>query len=492
MRHVFFGTEFWPHVVYVEDLSFYFIRMNSTSSNYGIINPSRSPWKLKYNSLRDVQKIIHIEKSRDGKIGVGWIPGWCTFWPGGKVTLDLQSETLVTKISFCQASSNCNARASKIEFSCSNSLLEPFKPIYNLIPTQPNRRQLAIPPGENFDSCSSFYLFGHAFNNVSPEPWTKLGNSDIDDLHTWTLCNHGQIERITLDGSTTAAARYWQFHFPETNGSFYIGINNLDMFGNPNPLPAPQEVSVSVVKVDGEDCFRVSWRFNAIAFGFKVVSFSSRFTMGAGGYEHICGPSTFSLDIVGLFKSVFYCFVVYALDESGNVGVPSSATSPISLSIENERELVSLRMDLQETFELKFNVGNALLGNTAAVENLMTVTWVSSPDVNLQNLSEVSKKRLVEQAALKELLQRIHKNFLNVEDYSEESPDQSRSKLIAGHFDFASYVNNAAAENVTVFISSTFADTSVERNYMMEHAFPILTDYCRARGLTFSAVDLRW
>lgn len=121
VQHVFFGTEFWPttaHVVYVEDLSFYFIRMNSTSSNYGIINPSRSQWKLKYNSLRDVQKIIHIEKSRDGKIGVGWIPGWCTFWPGGKVTLDLQSETLVTKISFCQASSNCNARASKIEVSC--------------------------------------------------------------------------------------------------------------------------------------------------------------------------------------------------------------------------------------------------------------------------------------------------------------------------------------------------------------------------------------
>lgn len=466
--------------------------------------PSRSPWKLKFNSLQEVQKIIDFENCDNGQIGESWIPGWCTFWPGGKITLDLQTETLITKISFFQA--NCLARASRIIVSCSKYPTGPFTPIYNLLPKQPNRRQLAIPPSENFDACSSFYMFGHVFNSAYPEPWARveLGNDsfDIDDLHSWTLCNSGGIERLPLEGSgTSMAARYWQFYFPESNGSHYIGINQLVMFGNPNPLPAPENVTVSVVSVDGRDCFQLSWRFAAAvsagaACGFKVVIFSNSAAMGAGGFEHICGPDTLSLNIDGLSKTVFYSFVVFAIDGSGNEGVPSAVTSPMCLAIDHEWELVSLHIDLQETSadlcSQHAQEDDAFLEKASVIEAQETAAAFSLseiPEADLHGVPEVPKHKLVEHAALKELLQRAHRKVLNAEDYAEEF-NQHLSKLISGHFIFASDVK--VAENVTVFISSTFDDTSVERNYMMEHAFPILTDYCRARGLTFSVVDLRW
>ena len=104
--------------------------------------PLRSPWKLKYNSLKGTQTIIDYENCHNGRTGVSWIPGWCIFYPSGSVVLDLQTITLVTKISFYQA--NCLARASSIQVSCSNYPDGPFIATYNLIPTQSNRR-VSIP-----------------------------------------------------------------------------------------------------------------------------------------------------------------------------------------------------------------------------------------------------------------------------------------------------------------------------------------------------------
>jgi WD40 repeat protein len=48
------------------------------------------------------------------------------------------------------------------------------------------------------------------------------------------------------------------------------------------------------------------------------------------------------------------------------------------------------------------------------------------------------------------------------------------------------------ASHVALFISSTFDDTLVERNYMLEHAYPLLKAYCMSHRLSFSVVDLRW
>ncbi|XP_064619858.1 NACHT and WD repeat domain-containing protein 2-like [Lineus longissimus] len=46
---------------------------------------------------------------------------------------------------------------------------------------------------------------------------------------------------------------------------------------------------------------------------------------------------------------------------------------------------------------------------------------------------------------------------------------------------------------VRIFISSTFSDTTEERNYLMEHVYPQLQKYCMAKyGLEFQVVDMRW
>ncbi|XP_071108697.1 NACHT and WD repeat domain-containing protein 2-like [Haliotis cracherodii] len=46
---------------------------------------------------------------------------------------------------------------------------------------------------------------------------------------------------------------------------------------------------------------------------------------------------------------------------------------------------------------------------------------------------------------------------------------------------------------VRIFTSSTFTDTTLERNTLMERVYPKLKEYCRERhGLEFQVVDMRW
>uniref|UniRef100_A0A914QX54 DUF4062 domain-containing protein n=1 Tax=Panagrolaimus davidi TaxID=227884 RepID=A0A914QX54_9BILA len=46
---------------------------------------------------------------------------------------------------------------------------------------------------------------------------------------------------------------------------------------------------------------------------------------------------------------------------------------------------------------------------------------------------------------------------------------------------------------VRVFTSSTFTDTTLERNALMEDVYPALKMYCReTHGLDFQVVDMRW
>ncbi|XP_032238906.2 NACHT domain- and WD repeat-containing protein 1 [Nematostella vectensis] len=45
---------------------------------------------------------------------------------------------------------------------------------------------------------------------------------------------------------------------------------------------------------------------------------------------------------------------------------------------------------------------------------------------------------------------------------------------------------------VRIFTSSTFTDTSVERNALMSRVYPRLQSFCRERGYDFQVVDLRW
>ena len=45
---------------------------------------------------------------------------------------------------------------------------------------------------------------------------------------------------------------------------------------------------------------------------------------------------------------------------------------------------------------------------------------------------------------------------------------------------------------IRVFVSSTFSDLVAERNALADRVWPKLEQYCRQRGFTFQAIDLRW
>lgn len=48
------------------------------------------------------------------------------------------------------------------------------------------------------------------------------------------------------------------------------------------------------------------------------------------------------------------------------------------------------------------------------------------------------------------------------------------------------------SQTVRLFVSSTFSDFRYERDVLQSRVFPNLTDICRAHGIEFQAVDLRW
>ncbi|VDM45229.1 unnamed protein product [Toxocara canis] len=63
-------------------------------------------------------------------------------------------------------------------------------------------------------------------------------------------------------------------------------------------------------------------------------------------------------------------------------------------------------------------------------------------------------------------------------------------RVFQGHF---VDIPSPLSKLVRVFTSSTFTDTTVERNALMEDVYPALKEFCReTHGLDFQVVDMRW
>ncbi|ESO82088.1 hypothetical protein LOTGIDRAFT_135306 [Lottia gigantea] len=63
-------------------------------------------------------------------------------------------------------------------------------------------------------------------------------------------------------------------------------------------------------------------------------------------------------------------------------------------------------------------------------------------------------------------------------------------KVLLGHLESLPPLSSRI---VRIFTSSTFTDTTLERNSLMEKVYPMLKEYCRERhGLEFQVVDMRW
>lgn len=78
---------------------------------------------------------------------------------------------------------------------------------------------------------------------------------------------------------------------------------------------------------------------------------------------------------------------------------------------------------------------------------------------------------------------------LQVEEEMTETTAEFR-KMMMGTVPGKNVKSNAT--EVWVFVSSTFTDTRLERDLLMEDVYPYIRDYCREIGLTFNVVDFRW
>ena len=47
-------------------------------------------------------------------------------------------------------------------------------------------------------------------------------------------------------------------------------------------------------------------------------------------------------------------------------------------------------------------------------------------------------------------------------------------------------------KTIRIFLSSTFTDTRVDRNKLMEEVFEPIRDLCQQHAIAFEVVDLRW
>eukprot|EP00002_Diphylleia_rotans_P009411 TRINITY_DN1958_c0_g1_i3.p1 TRINITY_DN1958_c0_g1~~TRINITY_DN1958_c0_g1_i3.p1 ORF type:complete len:2140 (+),score=447.96 TRINITY_DN1958_c0_g1_i3:52-6471(+) len=82
-----------------------------------------------------------------------------------------------------------------------------------------------------------------------------------------------------------------------------------------------------------------------------------------------------------------------------------------------------------------------------------------------------------------------HTQLMTFQSFKDQY-EASIRQIIRGHFLDAKDVSDLST--VSIFMSSTFADTTAERNYMMDFGYPDLIEFCRTKGIECNVVDLRW
>uniref|UniRef100_A0A0K0EPQ8 NACHT domain-containing protein n=1 Tax=Strongyloides stercoralis TaxID=6248 RepID=A0A0K0EPQ8_STRER len=123
--------------------------------------------------------------------------------------------------------------------------------------------------------------------------------------------------------------------------------------------------------------------------------------------------------------------------------------------------------------------------------NKNTLTKVSTP----RNLSKKKINNFKTNTSTAEqdlFLQNLEKStqLIQQENFKEKEIQIIYDKVHKGVFD---NIPTPTSKIVRVFTSSTFTDTSLERNMLMEEVYPNLKKYCREmHGLDFQVVDMRW
>ncbi|XP_070550303.1 NACHT domain- and WD repeat-containing protein 1-like isoform X1 [Ptychodera flava] len=83
---------------------------------------------------------------------------------------------------------------------------------------------------------------------------------------------------------------------------------------------------------------------------------------------------------------------------------------------------------------------------------------------------------------------RAHKSTFKMADKIRKGNDQaSIASMVPDVMD-----PKLIHKTVRIFLSSTFTDTTLDRNMLMQHVFEPIRNMCREHGIAFEVVDLRW
>eukprot|EP01122_Echinamoeba_exundans_P012774 TRINITY_DN542_c0_g1_i4.p1 TRINITY_DN542_c0_g1~~TRINITY_DN542_c0_g1_i4.p1 ORF type:complete len:1450 (+),score=311.88 TRINITY_DN542_c0_g1_i4:280-4629(+) len=176
-------------------------------------------------------------------------------------------------------------------------------------------------------------------------------------------------------------------------------------------------------------------------------------------------------------------------------------------------------LDAADDSDYWTDLGHALNGDGASGNQTglpPVVLAVSSSSQYLFGSQYMPEKSLLTpdeiDAELKNLRDLLDAGFLQAFQYEERKADLIKQKKFAfsssiPHVSFGELSANvildsmddaphtsskAANRNVRVFISSTFRDMGDEREALLKHVFPLLQKEYRERGVSLTAVDLRW
>ncbi|KAI8806360.1 hypothetical protein BJ742DRAFT_816614 [Cladochytrium replicatum] len=490
------------------------------------------PFRIPHSPLND--KIDPIKNFHFG--------GWYSFFPPEAATLYFKQPTLISRLRVLGVNIAHSVHKVNIYYDASpdssDKGAEPDWVFFaKLRGPNKNRMRLMDPPNEDSfigTTCFDFYVFGDdscdPFASPDPLPVSRRTrswpaeyeddeNDDDEDEGRYVIEERIRGSKLSPATFTYVASHKWKIAVIDEGD--WVGINNLDYYGLYNAAPAPSSVQASKVpdiEESAESAVDVSWQYESKKISELGVT-------GFAVYVHHGGPTTapqlmFQLEgaaahpistldthscytarITGLDTNIVCAFSVAALNSSGDHGTPSRTTGVVvgdtgySLIDDDESVPEGIILDAKN----ESNAKKLAPPPKQQVQDQPVVTNTTFFDADemepiYSEATVIEKRRILsERESLRTRLQ--GRDPLNLTLSWEEIELQREDDIEATMRGLAGFEAVARVQDynsANVFLSSTFVDTQVERNYLTEQAVPILQELCRGLGLSFEMTDFRW
>ncbi|KAJ1543727.1 hypothetical protein HK405_009069, partial [Cladochytrium tenue] len=373
-------------------------------------------------------------------------------------------------------------------------------------PDKNRKRENSPPNGNPVEGTTHFDAYFWGDDSIDPE-----ARPDVLPLKNRILAYPPAYDRPNSGGMKLVprfprfASRRWKLTFLDEKDKplEWIGINYISFYGYESLFPPPEKVQASI----HDGVITVSWQFPAEKMQtgqvdrFRVQIHDGGWSMCPQWYvEHDGTPAadhdevqTFKTTITGLPSNHMVAFTVVAMDKNQNQGLPSvlsksilgpKAFNPSRLLDHKLGHLVTVKPS--EKSAAKVN-NSAALNSVAKKSKTTSAPFKPSKEALVLREQLIKERRVLEKNVVSEEAELA----LSWKEIGQQRKADIMSVLRGDHgFKAASHVFDYSTAKV--FLSSTFADTQVERNFIMAHGVPLIQDVCRNLGLSFELVDLRW